>query len=110
MTYTASGNYEFKMTMDIANLTKPEFKALIIDGKLQIEWAYIDFYALEIWVDRGNGNFSFLAVDTIGKYVDICQSYLENFIWRYKARYKWDIVSTGPWSDVVIVKSWERDD
>ena len=60
--------------------------------------------ALEIWVDRGDGNnFVFLTINTEPNTIDTTPLPATSAAWRYKAIYRLHDEQVGQWSDVISV-------
>lgn len=77
---------------------------LVQGGKPEIVWTKSDFDGIDIYVDRGNGSFIFLATDTIPNYTDTAELPATGAAkWNYKAIYKLDDVQIGQWSDIVSI-------
>ena len=68
-----------------------------------IIWTKGDAAALEIWVDRGDGNFALLAINTEPYTVDKgdLPAPGSSQIWRYKAIYLLHDERVGQWSDII---------
>ncbi len=85
---------------------KPILTLRLVDGgKPQIQWKKKGTDGLEIYVDRGDGNWVFLAVNTTPNYTDTTAlpSGTTNALWKYKAIYRFNDVHVGQWSDVTAI-------
>ena len=83
--------------------TKPVIKVVIINGgQKEVQWKKLGFTALKIEVDRGNGQFIYLATDTEPHYIDtVMLAPGTTALWRYRAIYLDGDQVFGQWSDVV---------
>lgn len=93
-----------EQTVDTTH-AKPVLKLELQAGKPNVKWTKGAFDGVEIWVDRGNGTFVFLAIDTVPDYLD---TYAlpgpgQTALWKYKAIYRPTDAQVGEWSDVVSV-------
>ena len=78
---------------------------LVQGGKPEIVWTKGDFDGVDIWVDRGNGTWVFLATDTYPNYIDTFNLPIsgQSAIWKYKAIYRYGDDIVGLWSDVASI-------
>jgi hypothetical protein len=78
---------------------------LIEGGKPEILWKKGDYEGINIEVDRGNGTFTFLAVDSYPNYTDNAPlpAAGSSAIWKYRAIYRYNDIAVGLWSDIVSV-------
>ena len=86
--------------IDLDN-AKPAISAKRRGDEVRIIWTKGDFDGVEIWVDRGDGVWVKLAVDTKPDYFDTEPLPATAKTWHYKARYLLDDAPVGLWSDVV---------
>ena len=85
---------------------KPVLKIRLVEGgKPEVMWKKLMMDGIELFVDRGNGVFIFLATDTIPNYIDnhTLPAAGQTAIWKYKSIYRKDDTQVGEWSDVVSV-------
>ena len=69
-----------------------------------IVWSKGQASAIEIWVDRGDGNnFVLLAINTEPNTTDSSPLPVAGAIWKYKAIYRLHDEQVGQWSDVMSV-------
>ena len=68
-------------------------------------WTKQGMDSLEIWVDRGNGAFVFLTIDTVPDYLDTfaLPAPGTSALWKYKAIYRFNDEQVGQWSDVASI-------
>jgi len=85
------------------DLLKPVLKTELRAGHPWVLWVKGVATALEIWVDRGNGTFVYLATDTEPDYGDTAPLPApgQTALWKYKAIYRLGDEQVGQWSDVV---------
>ena len=85
--------------------TKPEIKLVkVAGGKVEVQWRKLGFTGVRIEVDRGSGQWTFLAVDTIPDYVDtVTPAAGTTALWRYRAIYLDGDEPFGQWSDPVSI-------
>jgi len=78
---------------------------LIEGGKPEVQWKKSGMDSIEIHVDRGDGNFVFLANDTYPHYTDSTPITpgTASAVWKYKAIYRYNDQLAGQWSDVVNI-------
>jgi hypothetical protein len=83
--------------------TKPAIKVVLVSGgQKEVQWKKLGFTALRIEVDRGNGQFVYLATDTEPHYIDtVTLPSGTAAVWRYRAIYLEGDQLFGQWSDVV---------
>lgn len=88
------------------NSLKPVLSSQIKVGHPVIVWIKGKAHALEIWVDRGDGNgFVFMAVNMEPNTTDNAPLPAAGVtaIWKYKAIYRFHDEPVGQWSDVISV-------
>ena len=85
--------------------TKPTISVRLIQGgKPEIVWTKGDFDGIDIYVDRGNNQFVFLATDTYPNYTDNAPLPTTGAaVWRYKAIYRYGDEITGQYSDIASI-------
>jgi hypothetical protein len=85
--------------------TKPDIKlVLITGGKVQLQWKKLGFTGIRIEVDRGNGAWTFLDIDTKPHYEDPASPAAgATVLWKYRAIYLDGDTVFGQWSDVVSI-------
>ena len=85
--------------------TKPVIKVVLVSGgQKEVQWKKLGFTALKIEVDRGNGQFVYLATDTEPHYIDtVSLPPGTAAVWRYRAIYLDGDQLFGQWSDVVSI-------
>ncbi len=86
--------------LDLDN-AKPVIAATRRGDEVRIKWTKGPFDGVQIWVDRGDGAFVFLATDTKPDYFDNEPLPATAQTWKYKARYIFDDAPVGLWSDAV---------
>lgn len=86
-------------------ITKPSISVRLIQGgKPEIVWTKGNFDGIDIYVDRGNNQFVFLASDTFPNYTDNAPLPTTGAaLWRYKAIYKYGDEPIGQYSDIVSI-------
>ena len=74
-------------------------------GHPDIIWKKSLMDALDIYVDRGNGDWLFLATDTIPDYTDTAAlpAAGQSALWKYKCIYRFNDEPAGQWSDVASI-------
>ena len=79
--------------------------ALKNGGHPEIIWKKKNFTGLDIYVDRGEGKFTFLATHMQPNYIDMAPlpAYGQSAIWIYVAVYRMGDKQTGDYSDIVEV-------
>ena len=83
---------------------QPVLPLKISGGRVEVGWKWdgltgqVD--ALEIWVDRGNGTWVLLTIDTRPGYVDTEPFPITSAKWKYKAIWRKDDARVGIWSNV----------
>ena len=84
---------------------KPLLGIRLQAGHPVIIWTKGDAAALEIWVDRGEGQFVFLAINIEPYTFDnsVLPPVGTSQIWRYKAIYILHDAQVGQWSDITSV-------
>ena len=84
---------------------KPALAIKIQAGHPIILWTKGNAAAIEIWVDRGDGHFSQLAINTEPNTTDNwpLPPAGTSAMWRYKAIYLLHDEQVGQWSDVISV-------
>lgn len=85
--------------------TKPEIKAVLaVLGKVELQWKKLGFTGIRIEVDRGNGQWVFLDVDTKPHYQDPASPPPGTaVVWKYRAIYLLDGEPFGQWSDTASI-------
>ena len=85
--------------------TKPVIKVVLVSGgQKEVQWKKLGFTALKIEVDRGTGQFAYLATDTEPHYIDTATLPPGTAaVWRYRAIYLDGDQLFGQWSDVVSI-------
>ncbi|MCE2996362.1 MAG: hypothetical protein ACK5RG_18330 [Cyclobacteriaceae bacterium] len=87
-----------KLVVDFDAL-KPKLKLVMKGGQVEVQWTRGDADAVYIEVDRGNGTWQFLAVDTVPHYTDT-MPITTHAMWKYRAIYLIRDERVGHWSDV----------
>ena len=86
------------------NTWKPALSIQNKAGHPIIVWTKGQAAALEIWVDRGDGNnFVFLTINTEPNTTDTTPLPATSAAWKYKAIYRLHDEQVGQWSDVISV-------
>ena len=88
------------------DLMKPELKlVLVAGGRPEVKWKKKGMDGIEIYVDRGKGQFELLAFDTHPDYMDTAPlpAAGASAIWSYKAIYRFGDGPVGIWSDPVSI-------
>ena len=91
---------------DLIN-AKPAIELRLVQGgKPELLWRKGFFDGIDIWVDRGNGSWAFLATDTYPDYIDTftLPATGQTALWKYKAIYRYGDDVVGLWSDVVSIE------
>lgn len=110
--YTTADGLDLGIDVPISKKAKPNLETikpsislrLMEGGQPEIVWARNGMDALEIWVDRGDGNdFIMLDVDTKPNYTDTTELPEKAALWKYKAIYRLDDKVAGRWSDIVSI-------
>ena len=85
--------------------TKPVLKVVLASGGLkEVQWKKLGFTALKIEVDRGNGQWVYLATDTEPHYQDtVTLPPGTAAVWKYRAIYLQGDQVFGQWSDVASI-------
>ena len=85
--------------------TKPALKLVITTGgKVEVQWKKSGFTGVRIEVDRGNGQWVFLDIDTKPHYTDETRPATgTTVLWKYRAIYLKGDQVFGQWSDVVSI-------
>lgn len=85
--------------------TKPVISVRLVQGgKPEIVWSKGNFDGIDIYVDRGNAQFVFLATDSFPNYTDNAPLPATGAaLWRYKAIYKYGDEPIGSYSDIVSI-------
>ena len=93
-----------EQTVDPSTL-KPGLDLTLQAGHPNVGWIKQGMDGVEIWVDRGNGLFVFLALDTIPDYLDTAPlpAAGTSAVWKYKGIYRFHDEQVGQWSDIVSV-------
>jgi hypothetical protein len=78
---------------------------LIGGGHPEVVWSKGDFESVDIFVDRGTGNWVFLATDTHPNYTDTAAlpAIGTSALWHFKAIYKLDDERVGQFSNPVSI-------
>lgn len=99
------GVEENESVAKIEATTKPIISVRLIQGgKPEIVWAKGGFDAIDIYVDRGSGQFVFLATDSFPNYTDNAPLPTTGAaLWKYKAIYKFGDDPIGSYSDIISV-------
>lgn len=112
LSYTTADGLDLGIEVPMAKKVKPNLGTikpainlrLKDGGQPEIVWSRNGMDALEIWVDRGDGNdFIKLDVDTKPNYTDITDLPEKAALWKYKAIYRMDDKIIGHWSDIVSI-------
>ena len=87
------------------DIWKPVLNIRLQAGHPQIIWTKGDAAALEIWVDRGDGSYAFLVINTEPYTLDNgpLPSPDTSQIWHYKAIYILHDKRAGEWSNIISV-------
>jgi hypothetical protein len=90
-----------EQTVDV-NAMKPILTLTLQTAHPNVGWRKQGMDSLEIHVDRGNGVFGFLAIDTVPDYLDTfaLPAPGTSAVWKYKAIYRGTDQQVGQWSDV----------
>jgi len=94
-----------EITIDLQS-KKPVITIRLVDGgKPELVWQKSGMDGIEIFVDRGDGRWQFLAIDTYPNYIDTTplSDTVSSAVWNYKCIYRYDDAQTGQWSDVATV-------
>lgn len=85
--------------------TKPVISVRLIQGgKPEIVWTKSGFDGIDIYVDRGNGQFVFLASDSYPNNTDNAPLPATGAaLWKYKAIYRLDDEPIGSYSDIISI-------
>ncbi len=85
--------------------TKPDLKLVrVAGGHIEVQWKKGGFTGVRIEVDRGNGQWVFLAIDTVPHYVDtLTLAPGTSAIWKYRAIYLDGDEPFGLWSDTAQI-------
>ena len=85
--------------------TKPAIKAVIgSGGKVEVQWKKQGFTGVRLEVDRGNGQWVFLAIDTEPHYIDtLTLAPGTTALWKYRAIYLMGDTEFGQWSDAASI-------
>ena len=88
-----------------AQTTKPAIKALLMTGgHVEIQWKKLSFTGVRIEVDRGTGQWLFLAIDTEPHYQDtLTPAPGTAAVWKYRAIYLMGDQPFGQWSDTATI-------
>lgn len=81
----------------------PEISLRLSGGKVEVIWTKKGQEAIEIQVDRGNGSWVFLAMDTRPNYIDTEPLPTTAAKWKYRAIYTLDSQRIGQWSNVAEI-------
>ena len=86
------------------NAAQPTISVRIVNGGYhEIVWTKGDFDGIDIYVNRGNDTWVFLATDTYPNYIDTATlpPSGQSAVWTYKAIYRYDDEQVGQWSNPV---------
>ena len=88
-----------------AQTTKPAIKAVLATGgRVEIQWKKLGFTGVRIEVDRGNGQWVFLAIDTEPHYLDtLTPAPGTAAVWKYRVIYLQGDQPFGQWSDTATI-------
>jgi len=112
LSYTTADGLDLGIDVPTSKKAKPNLETikpaisirLMEGGQPEIVWSKNGMDALEIWVDRGDGNdFVKLDVDTKPNYTDTTELPEKAALWKYKAIYRLDDKVAGRWSDIVSI-------
>ena len=93
-----------EVTDDDLSTIKPIIQVRLVNGGFpEIVWKKKSTDGIDIYVDRGTGNFIFLATDTVPNYTDTFSLPSGAAVWRYRCIYRVDDAQVGQWSDIVSV-------
>jgi hypothetical protein len=87
---------------DPATLT-PEISLRTSGGQVEVLWNKGGQEGVEIQKDSGNGQWTFLALDTRPNYIDTTPMPATSAKWKYRAIYSNDAQRTGQWSNVAEI-------
>jgi hypothetical protein len=87
---------------DLATLT-PEISLRSSGGQVEVLWNKGTQEGVEIQKDSGNGQWTFLAIDTRPNYIDNTPMPATSAKWKYPAIYSNDAQRTGQWSNVAEI-------
>ncbi len=88
------------------NDAKPVISARLVNGgHPEIVWAKGIMDGIDIYSDRGNGQWIFIATDTYPNYIDSAPLPASGIsaLWQYRAIYRYDDAQVGQWSDTVSI-------
>lgn len=88
------------------NSAKPIISVRLIGGgNPEIVWVRGSFDGIDIYVDRGNGTWVFLATDTIPNFTDTgaLPAAGQSAVWKYRTIYRLDDAHVGQWSDEKVI-------
>lgn len=99
------GTDESSSVAKMESETKPVISVRLIQGgKPEIVWTKGDFDGIDIYVDRGNNQFIFLATDSYPNYTDNAPLPATGAaVWRYKTIYRYGDEPIGNYSDIVSI-------
>jgi hypothetical protein len=85
------------------SLLKPTLKLAYVNGHVDILWTKpVNVSGILIQVNRGDGQWVFLAFDTIPNYTDT-MAITQLALWKYRAIYMVDDTQVGQWSDTAQI-------
>jgi hypothetical protein len=89
----------------VSNGLKPFITITLEAGHPMLKWTKGTNDALDIYVDRGDGNFVFLTTALSNKYTDThtISPGSSSAIWKYMAIFKHGDTQVGEYSDVVSI-------
>ncbi len=85
--------------------TQPEIKLVrVAGGHIEVQWKKSGFTGVRIEVDRGSGQWAFLAIDTIPHYTDtLALAPGTTALWKYRAIYLDGDEPFGQWSATATI-------
>ena len=85
--------------------TQPEIKLVrVAGGHIEVQWKKSGFTGVRIEVDRGSGQWAFLAIDTIPHYPDtLALAPGTTALWKYRAIYLDGDEPFGQWSATATI-------
>lgn len=93
-----------EITADDLSSIKPIIQVRLVNGGFpEIVWKKKSTDGIDIYVDRGTGNFIFLATDTVPNYTDTFTLPSGAAVWKYRCIYRVDDAQVGQWSDIVSI-------
>jgi len=94
-----------EIVKDMKNI-KPNLAINLNAGHPEINWKKNTMTSLEVWVDRGTGEYVFMTIATKKLIPDLHPLPTQNTaqLWKYKAIYRYQDTQVGQWSDEISVK------